>query len=185
MGVVGWGKGAVYLSLNFYFICTHITLQWRNMTKHQYIQMGSRRKLCILHHWGIQLMLPYNWARPAVLAAGKGRGGKFLFLLFFTFIHFLFSLLSLSIISSSTSLCPFSGRWHKMTHKGWHVIKPQHNQSVSYFQIRCFFFFNQKVLIFFLFLHENIYCGYSLEAPQRDASNEYQQCMFLWRNYKI
>ena len=25
--------------------------------------------------------------------------------------------------------------------------------------------FNQKVLIFFLFLHENICCGYSLEVP--------------------
>ena len=27
------------------------------------------------------------------------------------------------------------------------------------------FFFNQKVLVFFIFLNENIYCGYSLEAP--------------------
>ena len=26
-------------------------------------------------------------------------------------------------------------------------------------------FFNLKILIFFLFLHENICCGYSLEAP--------------------
>ena len=26
------------------------------------------------------------------------------------------------------------------------------------------FFFNQKVLIF-LFLHENVHCGYSLEVP--------------------
>ena len=24
---------------------------------------------------------------------------------------------------------PFSGRWHKMTHKGWHVVKPQHNKE--------------------------------------------------------
>ena len=33
--------------------------------------------------------------------------------------------------------------------------------------IRCwFFFFNPKVMQFFLFLHKNIYCGYSLEAPQ-------------------
>ena len=27
---------------------------------------------------------------------------------------------------------------------------------------------------FFLFLHENICCSYSLEAPHRGASNEYQ-----------
>ena len=27
---------------------------------------------------------------------------------------------------SFISLLPFSGRWHKMTHKGWRVVKPQH-----------------------------------------------------------
>ena len=41
--------------------------------------------LCILRHRGLQLMLAYSLARPAVLVAGKGRGGKFLFLLF---LHF-------------------------------------------------------------------------------------------------
>ena len=39
-------------------------------------------------------------------------------------------------------------------------------------------------MIFFLFLHENICCGYSLEAPHRGASNEYPQHIFLWRNKK-
>ena len=46
----------------------------------------------------------------------------------------------------------------------------------------------------FLFLHENIRCGYSLEAPFKGASgylleahfkgasNEYPQHMFSWRN---
>ena len=33
-------------------------------------------------------------------------------------------------------------------------------------------------LIFFLFLHENICCGYSLEAPRRGASNEYHNIGF-------
>ena len=32
--------------------------------------------LCILRYWGIQLILAYSWARPAILVAGKGRGGK-------------------------------------------------------------------------------------------------------------
>ena len=32
---------------------------------------------------------------------------------------------------------------------------------------------------FCLFLHENMSCGYSLEAPRRGASNEYPQLMFL------
>ena len=40
------------------------------------------------------------------------------------------------------------------------------------------------MLISFLFLHENICCGYSLEAPHRGASNEYPQHMFSWRNKK-
>ena len=45
---------------------------------------------CILRHWGIQLILAYSWARPAILAAGKGRGGFFLFLLFLHFHSFSF-----------------------------------------------------------------------------------------------
>ena len=31
---------------------------------------------------------------------------------------------------------------------------------------------------------QNIYCGYSLEPPQRGGSNEYPQSMFLSRNKK-
>ena len=41
--------------------------------------------LCILRHRGVQLILAYSWARPAILVAGKGRGGMFLFLLFLRF----------------------------------------------------------------------------------------------------
>ena len=44
-------------------------------------------------------------------------------------------------------------------------------------------FFIRKLLISFLFLHNNICCGYSLEAPSSGASNEYHN-MFLWRNKK-
>ena len=53
---------------------------------------------CILHHQGVQLMLAYSWARPAILVADKGSWGKFLFLLF---LHFhLFSFLSCPSLSS-------------------------------------------------------------------------------------
>ena len=38
--------------------------------------------------------------------------------------------------------------------------------------------------VVFLFLNKNICCGYSLEAPQWGASNEYPQHMFLLRNKK-
>ena len=37
-------------------------------------------------------------------------------------------------------------------------------------------------MIFFLLLHENICCGYSLEVPRQGTSNEYAQRMFSWRN---
>ena len=53
MGVVGGGKGVVYL-------------------------MSP----------GLQMRLGYNWARFAILAAYKGRGGMFLFLLFLHFHSF-------------------------------------------------------------------------------------------------
>ena len=51
------------------------------------------------------------------------------FFCFFTFIPVPLSSLSLSFISTTISCLPFSGRWHKMTHKGWCVVKPIHNQS--------------------------------------------------------
>ena len=40
------------------------------------------------------------------------------------------------------------------------------------------------MLISFLFLDENICCGYSLEVPRRGASNEYPQHIFSSRNKK-
>ena len=46
---------------------------------------GGAKVSCILCHRGVQLILAYSWARPAILVAGKGRGGMFLFLLF---LHF-------------------------------------------------------------------------------------------------
>ena len=45
---------------------------------------------CILRHLGVQLILAYSLARPAILAAGKGRGGMIYFSGFFTFIPVLF-----------------------------------------------------------------------------------------------
>ena len=67
---------------------------------------------CILRHWGVQLILAYSWARPAILVAGKGRGGNvlnssvsslsflFLFLPFpslSSLLLYLLSLISLSL----------------------------------------------------------------------------------------
>ena len=40
------------------------------------------------------------------------------------------------------------------------------------------------VYLFFLFLLQNIDCGYWLEPPRRGGSNLYPQCMFWSKNKK-
>ena len=63
-----------------------IPLWYFHETSHKYRGWsGGAKVLCILHHRGVQLILAYSWARPAILVVGKGRGGMFLFLLF---LHF-------------------------------------------------------------------------------------------------
>ena len=46
--------------------------------------LGGAKVSCIFCHRGVQLILAYSWARPAILVAGKGRV-MFLFLLY---LHF-------------------------------------------------------------------------------------------------
>ena len=85
---------------------------------------GGAKVLYILQHQGSHLIL----ACIVILVAGKGRGGMFFFLLF---LHFhscssFFPVLSLSSpLLSLLSILPFFGRWHRMIHKGWGVVKPQ------------------------------------------------------------
>ena len=118
--------------------------------------LGETKASCILRHRGVQLMLAYSWARPTVLAARKSRGGgMFLFFLFLHCHSFSFLPCPIFFISSTLSsipLPPFSGRRHKMTHKVWRVVKPQHNQlqSIQYHLpwSRLFFFF----FFFFFFV---------------------------------
>ena len=67
------------------------------------------------------MIFAYTWARPTTLVEDKGRRGMFLFLLFVHFFPAPLTSLSLCFISStisSISFLPFSGRRHKMTHKG-------------------------------------------------------------------
>ena len=40
--------------------------------------LGEAKVSCTLCHWGVQLILTYSWARPSILAAGKGEGECFL-----------------------------------------------------------------------------------------------------------
>ena len=70
--------------------------------------------LCISRH----SKLAYSWARPAFLVSGKGRGEMFLFHLFLHFHPVPLSSFFISSTFSSISFLPFSGRRHKITHKG-------------------------------------------------------------------
>ena len=82
--------------------------------------LGEAKVWCILRHRGVLQIFAYRWARPAIFAEGKGRGGMFLFLLFLHFHSFSFlpcPSLSSPLLSPISPL-PFSGRRHKMTHKG-------------------------------------------------------------------
>ena len=81
--------------------------------------VGWCKGVLYLRHWGVQLVLAYSWARPAILQV-RVEGECFYFFLFFTFIPFSLSSLSLCFITStisSISFLPFSVRGHKMTNK--------------------------------------------------------------------
>ena len=60
--------------------------------------MGEAKVSCILRHRGVQLILVYSWARPAIFAAGKGRGEMFLFLV--SSLSFIFLFLPCPSLSS-------------------------------------------------------------------------------------
>ena len=76
-----------YYSLTFLFLFLHENMLWVliRITWTRRGWSGGAKVLCILDHRGVQLILAYSWARPAILVVGKGRGGMFLFLLF---LHF-------------------------------------------------------------------------------------------------
>ena len=60
--------------------------------------LGGAKVSFILRHRGVQLILAYSWARPAILVAGKGRGG--VFISSFSSLSFLFLFLSCPSLSS-------------------------------------------------------------------------------------
>ena len=119
----------------------------------------------VSHHQGVQLILAYIWARPAILVAGKGRGGMFLFLLFLYF-HSCSSFLPVPLFHLLYYLFDlFSPFLWEMTQND-----PQGLTCLC----------NQKVLIFFFsYFSKKRCCGYSLEAPCWDTFSEYPQHVFM------
>ena len=67
-----------------------------------------------------------------------------------------------------------------MTDEQWDLVD-QVDQKITPFKIRP----HHLHVIFFLFLHENICCGHSLEAPRRGTSNEYHNICFCREMRKI
>ena len=101
--------------------------------------VGDAKVSCILRHQGVQLILAYSWARPTILAEGKGRGGMFLFLLFLHCHSFSFLSCPSPFITttSSISLLPFPGGQHKMTLKGWRVLNPNSIPTLRRLDKKC------------------------------------------------
>ena len=71
---------ALYLELLRYITKTYLVYNFGDGWVRQRLKVS-----CVLRHWGVQLILVYNWARPSILVSGKGREEMFLFLLF---LHF-------------------------------------------------------------------------------------------------
>ena len=74
---------------------------------------GGRIRGCgegVVCQWVVQLILAYNWARPATLVTSKGRGWG-------CFILFLAFILVVLPVPLSLFLLPFSGRRHSDPHE--------------------------------------------------------------------
>ena len=87
------------------------------------------------HHPGVQLILAYSWARPAILVAGKGRGGN-VFISSVSSLSFLVLFLPCPPLSSPllSLLFPISlflGDDTKWSTRVDLSLNSQHNQSES------------------------------------------------------
>ena len=98
---VGKGRGGMFLFLLFLpfhscssffpvplfhlFFYLFSPFLWEKTQNDPWGWSGGAKVSCILCHRGVQLILAYSWARPAIIEVGKGRGGMFLFLLFLPF----------------------------------------------------------------------------------------------------
>ena len=101
------------------------------------------------------------WRRLCIL-----RWECFYFFCFFTFINVPLSCLFFSFVSSALSpFSPFLWEITQNDHKGWHVVKPQLNQS-SIFRD-----FTLQPIYFYALLYKIIWCGTHLNCL--DKSRQY------------
>ena len=94
---------SIYILLwwdDFNFIETLIWYwYWEDLIIYGFINQCPSGWLCILRHQGSQLILAYRCARPAILVAGKSRGGN-VFISSISSLSFLFLCLPCSSLSS-------------------------------------------------------------------------------------
>ena len=112
---------------------------------------------------GIQLILAYSWARPAILVAGKDRGGIF----FISSVNFPLYSLSFSFISSNVSSI-FSlslGDNTKWTTRVDVSLNPN-TVNMVYLQMRHFFQLHRNIDIFFSYFSMTIFAVATIEVLQ-------------------
>ena len=77
----------IFLTENFHFFVVKFSVYLNRYVFIMFGRLDEAKVSRILHHRGLQLIFTYSWARPAILAAGKGKGGM-LFLLFLLFLRY-------------------------------------------------------------------------------------------------
>ena len=89
------------------------------------------KSISVIHHRGGASNRYWLTFGQSLLSLQQVRveGECFYFFCFFTVIHFPFSPVPLFHLLYHLFYLFFAGRRDKMTHQGWRVVKPQHNQS--------------------------------------------------------
>ena len=66
-----------YMICLYWYICLETSDRALNLLMIRVV--NGAKVSCIWHHWGVQLILAYSWARPSIIVADKDRGGMFYF----------------------------------------------------------------------------------------------------------
>ena len=101
-----FGNFAYYSEVCWCMSGTNFSLIFELLNDIPWGRLGGAKVSCILLHRGVQLLLTYSWARPAILVGGKDRGGN----AYICSLSFLFLFLSCPSLSSLllSLLCLFS-----------------------------------------------------------------------------
>ena len=97
---------------------------WRKNLHNTGGWFGEAKVSCSFCHWGVDWYWLTVGQGLLSLQQARVEGEWCYFFCSFIVFHFPLSALALSFFSSSISFLPFSGRRHKMSHKGW-LVKPQ------------------------------------------------------------